>query len=139
MFIFFFSKAIQYTHSFILECYTPLLLYTSTHILILMQTIHLFQCNLCLLFMLLYCELYASTLLCYFSMRIHLYAFTILVLWCSLYACTVLRYSFSTPVHLYTFTPVHLYASTLVRHSLTVHFSVHFFCCTFYYSRGVEA
>ena len=116
MFIFFFSKAIQYTHSFILECYTPLLLYPSTHNPFLMQTIHLFHCNLCLLF-LLYCELYASTLLCYFfSMHIHLYAFKFW--YCSVnymlvlfYATPSLRLYTSTPVHLYTFTPVHLYTS----------------------------
>ena len=88
-----------------------------------MQTIHLFHCNLCLLFLLLYCELYASTLLCYFfSMRIHLrlynsgivvlticlYCFTLLLL----YACTSLRMYTSTPLRLYTSTPLRLYAST---------------------------
>ena len=182
MFIFFFSKAIQFTQSFILECYTPLILYTSTHtcILILMQTIHLVHCNLCLLFLLLYCELYTSTLLCYFfCMRIHtplcLYNSGIVVLTICLYCFTLLLLYACTPVHLYTFMPVHLYvstpvllytstpvllnnttplhlyvstplhvhlyASTLVRHSFTVHFSVHFFCCTFYYGsrhKGIE-
>ena len=99
---------------FILECYTPLLLYTSTHT-------RFFCCNPCLLYLMLYCELYSSTLLHYsFSMHLHLYACMMLVLYCELNACTVLRHSFptsllpyaSTPLHLYASTPLCLYAST---------------------------
>ena len=95
-----------------------------------MQTIRLFCCNPCLLYLLLYCELYASTCLCYFSTCIHLYACMILVLYCELhvYACTVLCYYSSMPLYLcdygivlwtlclycftlllYAFTPPHLY------------------------------
>ena len=97
---------------FILECHTPLLLYMSTHLLILTQTI-CFRCNPCLLHLMLYCELYASTLLCYsFSMRIHLYAFMPL----HLYASTTLCLYTSTPLHLYTSTPLCLYTSTLEAH-----------------------
>ena len=96
---------------FIQECYTPLLP-ESTHLLNLMQTMHSFRCNLCLLYLLLYCELYASTLLRYFSMQIHLslclYTSTILVLYCELHACNVLNYSFSTPLHCYTPSPAPL-------------------------------
>ena len=87
--------------------------------------IHAFSvCNLCLLYLMLYCKLYSSTLLRYsFSTHIHLYACMILVLYCKLYACTVLRHSFSTPLHFYTSTPLHLciskpqrlYASTPLR------------------------
>ena len=119
MFVFFFSKAIQYTHSFILECYAPLLLYTSTHILILMQTIHLFHCNLCLLFLLLYCELYASTLLhatssqcVYTSMPLQFWYCSVNYMLVLFYATPSLCLYTSTAVHLYTFTPVHLYACT---------------------------
>ena len=161
MFIFLFSKAIQYTHSFILECYTPLLLYTSTHILILMQTIHLYHCNLCLLFSLLYCELYVSTLLCYFfSMSIsmplqfwycsinymlvlfyatpslRLYTSTPLCLYAStrpcLYSSTPLPLYTCAPQHLYTSTSLHLYASTpLHLYSSTPLFHSIFFCTLF--------
>ena len=113
---------------FILECHTPLLLYMSTHLLILTQTIW-FRCNPCLLHLMLYCELYASTLLCYsFSMRIHLYAFMPLHLYTStplqLYASTLLRLYASTPLHLCASTPLHLYASTPLRlyASTTLHF-----------------
>ena len=44
-----------------------------------------------------------------------LYGSIALVLYCELYSCTVLRYSFSMPVHLYTSMPVHLYACTLLN------------------------
>ena len=113
---------------FILRCYTPLIL-QSTHLLTLMQTtcIHSFYCNLCLLYLLLYCELYASSLLHHFSMHINVSlchytnTSTILVLYCELHACTGLHYSFSTPLHLHSSTPLrpstplHLYSSTPLR------------------------
>ena len=47
-------------------------------------------------------------------MALCLYGSTALVLYCELYACTVLHYSFSTPVHLYAFMPLHLYTSSPV-------------------------
>ena len=81
------------------QCYTPLLLYASTHT-------RFFPYNPCFLYLMLYCKLYSSTLLCYsFSTHIHLYARMILVLYCKLYACTVLRHSFSAPLRFYTSTP----------------------------------
>ena len=107
--------------------------------------------------------LYCFTLLLLYACTpVHLYAFTPPHLYdCTplrLYACTPtpLPLYTCTPQHLYTSTPLHLrlftstctctplrlYTSTLVRHSFMVHFSVHFFCCTFYYGsrhRGVEA
>ena len=48
----------------------------------------------------------------YNSGIVHLYASTILVLYCELYACTVLHYSFS---HLYTSMPLNLFASMPLR------------------------
>ena len=66
-----------------------------------------------------YCTVNYIVVLLYTTPSLHLYTCTILVLYCELYVCTVLRHSFSTPLCLYT--------STSVRHSFTVLFSVHFF------------
>ena len=51
-----------------------------------------------------------------------LYTSTILVLYCELYACTVLCYSFPMPrpLRLYASTPLHLYASTPLRLNATL-------------------
>ena len=97
-------------------------LYLSTD-RILMQTIRLFRCNLCLLH-LLYCELYASTLLLYAYTPLCLFTSTPLRFWyCTMNYVLVLFYA--TP-------SLRLYTPMPVRHFFTVHFPVHFFCSTFF-------
>ena len=113
----------------LLYAYTPLCLCNSG---IVVLTICLYCLTLLLLYACTPLHLYACT-------PPHLYDCTPL----RLYACTPtpLPLYTCTPQHLYASTPLCLYTSTLVRHSFMVHFSVHFFCCTFYYGsrhRGVE-
>ena len=96
-------------HKFILQCCIPLLLYASTHHLILMQSIRLFRCCLWLI----YC------LVVYTSMPLRVHACMPLRLYASmhlcLYASTHLRLYSSTALRLYALKPLHLHASTPVR------------------------
>ena len=103
-------------HKFILQCCIPLLLYASTHHLILMQTIRLFRCCLWLIYCLV---VYTSMPLCvhactplrlYASMHLCLYSSTPL----RLYTSTALRLYASTPLRLYTSTPPRLYTCKIV-------------------------
>ena len=100
-------------HKFILQCFIPLLLYASTHHLILMQTLLSLCClsmanEFKLFFMLL--RLYAC--LCLYRFTFHfIYSSTPLCL----YTCTPLRLYGCTPVPLYAFTPLHFYFPTPLR------------------------
>ena len=95
-------------HKFILQCCIPLLLYASTHHLILMQTIRLFHCCLWLI----YC------LVVYTSMPLCVHACTALRLYASthlcLYSSTHLRLYSSTALRLYALKPLRLYACKIV-------------------------
>ena len=88
-------------HKFILQCCILLLLYASTHHLILMQTIRLFRCCLWLI----YC------LVVYTSMPLCVHACMPLRLYASMHLCL---YS-STPLLLFALKPLRLYASTPLR------------------------
>ena len=92
---------VLFLHKFILQCCIPLLLYASTHHLILMQTIRLFRCCLWLI----YC------LVVYTSMPLQVHACTPL----RLYASTHLCLDASTHLCLYSSTALRLYALKPLR------------------------
>ena len=87
-------------HKFILQCCIPLLLYASTHHLILMQTIQLFRCCVWLI----YCRVI------YTSMPLHVHVRTPL----RISASTHLRLYSSTALHRYALKPLRLYACKIV-------------------------